>query len=392
MKNNIITFLLVAFFHCFLYSQSTLVGTWKTEDGRTLEVNDLLVGQYESVEEHRLLNLTANELPNTSTNATAVSISLIYDLVMSGKVTSTMTGQIYQKGNDTMLEVFHVLGQGSIHVSGQGGDLNVAETLFFKKISNAIPSLSPSIISPDIIDRDLIGPYFNGFGTDSFKVLYTSGQELYATYRFVPEGYKTGIWIKMKGFICNGFDHNGNDTFIFSLSGISPLFKDGKNEPFTISLSGIFTKEPTSYNCLASMNIAHAYGASSTYSTVRSEGVRFDKAKNHSFTYKTIENTMEALNFTNNGAANWVSNIEVGNHQSLRMALDTGGSFDWVNSNQCSTPVCTDGHTQFNHSNSSSFRWVDKTTKTKEWGPWGTTQANLGFDAINIQPTDSWYW
>ena len=377
MKNTI-TFLLVVFFHCLVSAQLSLVGTWTTEDDKTLKIGSLLTGTYGNVLAGRTLHLTANELPNVATNATAVSMSLIHEDFSSGLVTSTMTGQIYQKAGFTILEVFHVL--------QTGGSLSSGETLFFHKISSAIPSITPRTISSIASNDSFIGSWLDGGGIASLNIVYIEDQKIYATYRYVPEGYHTGILIKLKGFLSRSDDAN----FIFSLSGVSSLFKDAVNEPFTISLSGLITQNETSYHCSSSINLAHAYGAGVTYSAVRSEGGYYTKSINSSFTYKTLENTLEELNFTNNGAANWVSDISIGEQgtQSLRMALDTGGNFDWVNSSQCQTDVCTEGHTQFDTIQSSTFRWIDKVPKTKDWGPWGTTLANLGFDLMNVQPTD----
>jgi hypothetical protein len=377
MKNTI-TFLLVVFFHCLVSAQLSLVGTWTTEDDKTLKIDSLLTGTYGNRSEGRTLHLIANELPNLVTNATAVSMSLIHAKEGKSLVTSTMTGQIYQKEGNAILEVFHVL--------QTGGSLSSGETLFFKKIRKTFAPITPPTLSSMASNDSFIGSWHDGGGIASLNIVYIEDQKIYATYRHVPEGYHTGILIKLKGFFSRSDDAN----FIFSLSGISPLFKDAVNEPFTISLSGVITQNETSYHCSSSINLAHAYGAGVTYSAVRSEGGYYTKPINSSNTYKILENTLEALNFTNNGATNWVSNIAIGEQgtQSLRMALDTGGNFDWVNSSQCQTNVCTEGHTQFDTIQSSTFRWIDKVPKTKDWGPWGTTLANLGFDAMNLQPTD----
>ena len=388
MKNNTITFLLVLFFHCFLYSQATLVGTWQTEGNGTLEINNLLVGEY--TDGTIVLKLTANQLPTTSEKATAVSISLTNTPSSNNEVTATMTGQIYQDdAGNTFLEVFYVL--------GTGADLNNAETLFFKKTSNESPSPTPPPIkiSPKKIDSNLIGPWLDSEDIAGLNIIYISDEgQVYATYLFVPEGYDTGFLIKMKGFITTG---NTATDFFFSLSGISPLVTEDKKEPFAISLNGIFKSEieSSSYRCLASMNIAHAYGEEFTYSVVSSKGAYFTKSSSSSFKYQTVENTMSAIDFTNNGSANWVSPIIVGSkkggteNQTLRMALDTGGNFDWVNSTQCTSDVCKINHTQFDPLNSTSFRWVDKVSSIQDWGPWGKAEANLGYDKLNISETNT---
>ena len=72
---------------------------------------------------------------------------------------------------------------------------------------------------------------------------------------------------------------------------------------------------------------------------------------------------MERLNFTNNGATNWVSDMKVGSTQTLKMALDTGGNYDWVNSTQCAHETLAQNidHTQFDPLRSTSFTWIDRT-------------------------------
>jgi hypothetical protein len=365
---NIITFLLVVIFPCYVFAQSTLVGTWETEDGGKLEINELLVGYYTKT--GLKLQLTANELPNASSKSTAISMSMKSAINLTG----TMTGQIYEDGGNTRLEVFYVLENGN-DIAGS------AETLFFKKTSSVIPLLNFTPVSNTNFP-DLIGPWLDGSGIVGLNIVYVKDTQAYATFSYVPVGYNTSVLIKLKGFIsqiASGYS--------FSLSGISPLFKDDKNEPFTMSLAGVIKPNSNQLKLSASMNLAHALGKGFSYSVVRSEGAYFTKATQGRFAYKTAENVLEQINFTNNGASNWVAPIKIGLNQSLKMALDTGGNFDWVNSTQCRSTVCTIGHTQYNPLNSNTFGWIDQNPKQKDWGPWGTTMANLGHDIVNVQPT-----
>ena len=79
--------------------------------------------------------------------------------------------------------------------------------------------------------------------------------------------------------------------------------------------------------------------------------------------------------------------MKVGSTKTLKLALDTGGNYDWVNSTQCTDDACTKyNHTQFDPI-STSFKWIDRTITTHDWGPWGKSDANLGFDLVKIDPS-----
>lgn len=81
------------------------------------------------------------------------------------------------------------------------------------------------------------------------------------------------------------------------------------------------------------------------------------------------------------GATPWyTSDISLGTSQ-LSFALDTGSDFIWATSDQCQTPACS-MHNKVN-TNQPGFHWVDRTTKTRSFGPWGSMQTwtgNVPFD------------
>ena len=395
MKNTI-TFLLISLLQCFIYGQDkkiNLVGTWSTDDGlRTITIDSLLNGTYENESNGRTLKFIANQLPNNTSidtlETTAVSISLMNDKEGDDKVNSTMTGQAYiYKDSKTKkyapkLQLFHVL-------KTENKDLNSGETLFFIKTDNTSPTVinkaSPSEISSD----DLIGSWLDSNKDIGLNIVYIDGNYISATYNYQEPTTKESFLIKLKGYI----QPTANGSYFFSLSGISHSFatttikdKFVKVNSFSMSLVGEIIDNPdVIYSMKSSMNLAHAYGANDTYSAVRSKGAYFTKSKTSNFPYQQIKNSMERLNFTNNGATNWVSDMKIGSTQTLKMALDTGGNYDWVNSTQCTLDACTKyDHTQFDPK-STTFKWIDRTITPHDWGPWGKSDANLGFDFVEIE-------
>jgi hypothetical protein len=395
MKNTI-TFLLISLLQCIVYGQNTdLIGTWQTDDKvHEIKIDALLNGTYENTSNKRTLKFIANGLSNEENqmkpelpNAIAVSISLMNDHE-GDKVNSTMTGQMYTDGNTKTLQLFHVM-------KTDNNDLNSGETLFFKKTDN----ISPLVIHNEIANSDsslegLIGPWKNSGAPNGLNIIHIIGNNISATYNYLDPNMKQNFLIKLKGYV----QSTTNGNYSFSLSGISLPFQDTVRvedskkyyqlNSFSMSLVGEIIDNGSNYSIKSSLNLAHAYGLGANYSAVRSQGAYFTKSKTSSFDYEVIQNGMQRLNFTNNGATNWVSNMKIGSTQTLKMALDTGGNYDWVNSTQCTVDACTKyEHTQFNHSKSNSFIWINEDQKPKDWGPWGGSKANLGFDLVKIDPS-----
>ena len=402
MKNTII-FLLISLLQCLVYGQDKnkdLFGTWQTDDKmHEIKIDKLLNGTYENKLNNRTLKFIANGLSNFENeiyldipDAIAVSISLMNDHE-GDKVNSTMTGQMYIDTHDNytkILQLFHVL-------KTDNNDLNSGETLFFKKTDNISPLVTHNeIANSDSSLEGLIGPWKNSDASNGLNIIHIIGNNISATYNYFDPNMKQNFLIKLKGYV----QSTTNGNYYFSLSGISLPFPptvrvEDSNDyiqlnSYSMSLVGeIIDNGDNNYSIKSSLNLAHAYGIKATYSAVRSQGAYFTKSKTSSFDYEVIQNGMERLKFTNNGATNWVSNMKIGSNQTLKMALDTGGNYDWVNSTQCKDDACKNyDHTQFNHLNSKSFTWIDEGSKLKNWGPWGDSEANLGFDLVKIDPNN----
>ena len=387
MKNTI-TFLIITILQCFVCLQAqdiNLEGTWKSDDNlKIIKVNSLLNGIFEYNRNGRTikLNLIANELPVDSSTS-AISISLMNE----NKVISTMTGQAYIDKNTKQLklQLFHVLNRGESY-------LNRCETLFFTKTNDTQPLINkydpPAV---NISSDNLIGSWHDSNNLPGLNIIYIKDNNISASYFYRDPNTKEEFLIKLKGYIQQRIIKN---NYSFSLSGISHSFATtakGKVNSFSMSLIGEIIDNGTEYKIKSSMNLAHAYGEKVNYSSVRSQGAYFTKSKNSTFAYQQIQNSIEKLPFTNNGATNWVSNMKIGSSQTLKLALDTGGNYDWVNSTQCTVDACTKyNHTQFD-TISTSFKWIDRSVTKHDWGPWGNSMANLGFDLIKIDPTRKAY-
>jgi len=406
MKNTI-TFLLISLLQCLVYGQDhdmnkDLFGTWQTDDKvHEIKIDALLNGIYENKLNNRTLKFIANGLSNFENeiyvdipDAIAVSISLMNDHE-GDKVNSTMTGQMYIDTDDNytkILQLFHVL-------KTDNNDLNSGETLFFKKTENDPPLVTHNEIANSNSSLEgLIGPWKNSDASNGLNIIHIIGNNISATYNYFDPNMKQNFLIKLKGYV----QSTTNGNYYFSLSGISLPFpptvltdKDNNTKhyyqlnSYSMSLVGEIIDNGSNYSIKSSLNLAHAYGSKDNYSAVRSQGAYFTKSKTSSFDYEVIQNGMERLKFTNNGATNWVSNMKVGSNQTLKMALDTGGNYDWVNSTQCATDACKNiDHTQFNHLKSNSFTWINEDWKEHNWGPWGKSEANLGFDLVKIDPNN----
>ena len=406
MKNTI-TFLLISLLQCLVYGQDhdtnkDLFGTWQTDDKvHEIKIDKLLNGTYENKINNRTLKFIANGLSNFENginvdipDAIAVSISLMNDHE-GDKVNSTMTGQMYIDTVDNytkILQLFHVL-------KTDNNDLNSGETLFFKKTENDPPLVTHNEIANSNSSLEgLIGPWKNSNASNGLNIIHIIGNNISATYNYFDPNMKQNFLIKLKGYV----QSTTNGNYYFSLSGISIPFPPTvwtdihdktkhyyQLNSYSMSLVGEIIDNGSNYSIKSSLNLAHAYGSNDNYSAVRSQGAYFTKSKTSSFDYEVIQNGMEKLKFTNNGATNWVSNMKVGSNQTLKMALDTGGNYDWVNSTQCTMDACTNyDHTQFNHFKSNSFTWINEDSKPKNWGPWGGSEANLGFDLVKIDPNN----
>ena len=398
MKNTI-TFLLISLLQCIVYGQNTdLIGTWQTDDKvHEIKIDALLNGTYENTSNKRTLKFIANGLSNFENeiyleipDPIAVSISLMNDHE-GDKVNSTMTGQMYTDTDDNytkILQLFHVLKTGN-------NDLNSGETLFFKKTDNNPPLvIHNETANSDSSLEGLIGPWKNSDASNGLNIIHIIGNNISATYNYFDPNMKQNFLIKLKGYV----QSTTNGNYYFSLSGISLPFpptvrvedsiKYYQLNSYSMSLVGEIIDNGSNYSIKSSLNLAHACGIGANYSAVRSQGAYFTKSKTSKFDYEVIQNGMERLNFTNNGATNWVSDMKIGSTQTLKMALDTGGNYDWVNSIQCTIDACTKyEHTQFNHLKSNSFTWINEDPKPKDWGPWGGSEANLGFDLVKIDPS-----
>jgi hypothetical protein len=370
---------------CLQAQDINLEGTWKSDDNlKIIKVNSLLNGIFEYNRNGRTikLNLIANELPVDSSTS-AISISLMNE----NKVISTMTGQAYIDKNTKQLklQLFHVLNRGVSY-------LNRCETLFFTKTNDTQPLINkydpPAV---NISSDNLIGSWHDSNNLPGLNIIYIKDNNISASYFYRDPNTKEEFLIKLKGYIQQRIIKN---NYSFSLSGISHSFATtakGKVNSFSMSLIGEIIDNGTEYKIKSSMNLAHAYGEKVNYSSVRSQGAYFTKSKNSTFAYQQIQNSIEKLPFTNNGATNWVSNMKIGSSQTLKLALDTGGNYDWVNSTQCTVDACTKyNHTQFD-TISTSFKWIDRSVTKHDWGPWGNSMANLGFDLIKIDPTRKAY-
>ncbi|HYK01625.1 MAG TPA: pepsin-like aspartic protease [Thermoanaerobaculia bacterium] len=85
-----------------------------------------------------------------------------------------------------------------------------------------------------------------------------------------------------------------------------------------------------------------------------------------------------------NGATQWFANLGIGTPgQSLRIAIDTGGSFIWTTSSLCAPYSCLHaGGGRFVWEDSSTFHWVDQTPIPVDFGPWGSMTVEIGRDEI----------
>jgi hypothetical protein len=388
---NYTTLLFIIFFYCLTSGQSALVGTWETPEGDKLILNTDLTGTFHPKEEtfssYKNYSVIASETGDAA-EPVPVSMSLVSSSFAGGLSTvaaGSMTGQLYfdTKENSPKLQVLYVNNNENVSTF-------VVKTLFFSKTSSnttpAIPPITSSPLKENPIPIGLIGSYFNFQENNNFNItsLYQDTPDfgrIEATYRFS----KNDGFIQMRGF----FTHDIGELGIrYSLTGNVPLL-DKDNKPFAITIVGAITKNDPNgdeFFVFSTVNIAHATGGNATYSAVRSEGGYYRKGQ-----YSVLENTMIKKPFTDNGASNWVADMAIGDPECpliMEMNLDTGGNYDWVNSVQCASDVCTAGHHQFNPDKSKTFKLIDKTPKAKDWSVWGTSMANLGTDQVNIDPSD----
>lgn len=88
--------------------------------------------------------------------------------------------------------------------------------------------------------------------------------------------------------------------------------------------------------------------------------------------------------FQDNGASQWYGNLAIGTPgQTLKIAIDTGGSFIWTTSSLCQPDSCLHyGGGRFIYQDSSTFQWVDQTPISVDFGPWGSMTVETGRDEI----------
>lgn len=144
---------------------------------------------------------------------------------------------------------------------------------------------------------------------------------------------------------------------------------------------GMFINSTDKYNKAIKSDV-HPTTFDNRYSAIKISGQTYVSTTDEMSS--NIDYSMHTIPFTDNGSSNWVSNVFYGEPgQKLKVNFDTGGSFMWVNSTQCDIPVCTDyGHNQFDFNKSSTFEWIDKKPQSIDWGPWGSSMANIGQDQV----------
>jgi hypothetical protein len=72
---------------------------------------------------------------------------------------------------------------------------------------------------------------------------------------------------------------------------------------------------------------------------------------------------------TDNGATPWYAVVGLGTPaQYLRYMIDTGTTHTWITARCCMTEACL-GHDRFDLASSSTFQWVDSSSKTIDLGP-----------------------
>ena len=125
------------------------------------------------------------------------------------------------------------------------------------------------------------------------------------------------------------------------------------------------------------------------YSAVKLAGLYMTGPKANTTSIASFELDQKKQPLANYGATEWTSSIAIGNASAqgtrLQFGVDSGGNYNWANSTQCQTNSCKNyGHRQFNPNTSNSFEWINKTSESVSWGPWGSGMANTGRDIMKF--------
>lgn len=361
--------------------ESTLKGLWFIgSKSNALTFNGDGIGEYISP----LGTFSARGVTTTydeKANAFAVAIAL------SGKNgTASMSGQIYLDNNENKhMEVFFTY---NVLTTNPYFNKNYGETLRFLKSSVDVPistkfdAVSSSIpLSASTSTK--VGVWINK----------DTGSVNNSDLNIIAIDEKTGL------VMASYYWKNNNETVAVDLFGYIPsessssqnslsLIGKAKDNSFALAITGSFntissSSAPSKDYLNVIINISTATGEKVTYGSTKSTGALFVNTGTH---YKEIREALTMIDLTDNGAANAVSNLNYGTpSQALKVAFDTGGEFNWVNSTQCTANPCVNyGHHQYNQAKSSSFSWVDKVPRERGWGPWGTSMANSGTDIVQF--------
>ncbi len=82
------------------------------------------------------------------------------------------------------------------------------------------------------------------------------------------------------------------------------------------------------------------------------------------------------------GASPWYVHPVAFGSSDLKLAFDTGARFLWATSDQCTTPACKE-HSSVN-TNQPGFNWIDQTTTTRSFGPWGDMKTRTGKVSLTL--------
>ncbi len=374
----------------------TLAGTWETSNGYKLEIDSTGLGSFMipgSSTKYRVVTSNPTLYPYTDPSdpagqpAAAVSIAIQFASIgqtqsVNYLPVASLTGQLYLSPEDgtPTLDMFMTY-SGTNSLVGLQAFKNYGETLTFSLASTNFTKINES---PGV--KCEVCEIYLGQWNDLERVIDPSGKEIFdirITYisqdgRVKALMHASDEYLPLTGFI-------GNSTSEYSKS-ITLILDPSVNESYaTLSITGILSKYDLNTGATIDglFTLARATGAKNRYSAVN---VRRKIWGIDGSVIDPIEFDSFSLNYTDNGAANWVSGMQFGistDRQLAKVAFDTGGSFDWVNSTQCKQSPCPDyGHLQFDPYRSKSFQWIDQDPHQVIWGPWGNAMANTGRDYI----------
>lgn len=259
-------------------------------------------------------------------------------------------------------------------------------------------------------DFNLIGIWENEFGsqmnvhwldneTGIFRATYSSTTGATGVYNVV------GIVDKSPSETIN------SQTISFSVSWRSILDSEEKHKPSSVSKEQN-NEEANPDNWVSAFagqiqEIGGEYKISTTYllqkntnpedswsSTVIAPSVFSKKASEILTDLQQIDisNTDKVVCFplfrgkiADNGATPWYANIGIGSSSNLfKFMLDTGTDNTWITSTKCNTEACL-VHQRFDVKKSNTYEIIDAETITKDFGPWGTMQVNIGKDDLYLE-------